>query len=103
MALAKYLPFLGWATTITKQDVCKDLLAGITVGVLLIPQSMSYAALAHLPPQYGLYTGFIPLIVFAFLTSSYHISIGPVAPVCVLVGNAVTSVIGSQHVNPKTE
>jgi len=101
--LDAYFPFFGWARTLTKQDVCKDILAGITVGVLLIPQSMSYAALAHLPPQYGLYTGFIPLIVFAFLTSSYHISIGPVAPVCVLVGDAVTSVIGAQHIDPTSE
>jgi len=103
MALAKYLPFLGWATTISREDICKDLLAGVTVGVLLIPQSMSYAALAHLPPQFGLYTGFIPLIVFAFLTSSYHISIGPVAPVCVLVGDAVISMIGIDHVNHSTD
>jgi len=102
-SLVKYFPFLGWTRTITKQDVCKDLLAGITVGVLLIPQSMSYAALAHLPPQYGLYTGFIPLIVFAFLTSSYHISIGPVAPVCVLVGDAVISIVGADSVNSETE
>jgi len=102
-SLDDYFPFLGWARTITRQDVCKDLLAGVTVGVLLIPQSMSYAALAHLPPQYGLYTGFIPLIVFAFLTSSYHISIGPVAPVCVLVGDAVISIIGDQHVDKVSE
>merc|ERR1719193_374681 len=80
-----------------------DLLAGITVGVLLIPQSMSYAALAHLPPQYGLYTGFIPLIVFAFLTSSYHISIGPVAPVCVLVGDAVMRIVGDDSVDQSTD
>lgn len=102
-SLADYVPFLGWTRTITKQDICKDLLAGVTVGVLLIPQSMSYAALAHLPPQFGLYTGFIPLIVFAFLTSSYHISIGPVAPVCVLVGDAVSSIIGAEHIDHSTE
>jgi len=102
-SLGKYFPFLGWASSITSQDVLKDLLAGITVGVLLIPQSMSYAALAHLQPQYGLYTGFIPLIVFAFLTSSYHISIGPVAPVCVLVGNAVISMVGREHVDAETD
>jgi len=102
-SLNQFFPFLGWARTIKKEDVCKDLLAGITVGVLLIPQSMSYAALAHLPPQYGLYTGFIPLIVFAFLTSSYHISIGPVAPVCVLVGDAVSSIIGAEHIDRSTE
>jgi len=102
-SLDQFFPFLRWSRTITKQDVCKDLLAGITVGVLLIPQSMSYAALAHLPPQFGLYTGFIPLIVFAFLTSSYHISIGPVAPVCVLVGDAVMSIVGTEHIDHSTE
>jgi len=102
-SLDTFFPFLSWSRTITKQDVCKDLLAGVTVGVLLIPQSMSYAALAHLPPQFGLYTGFIPLIVFALLTSSYHISIGPVAPVCVLVGDAVSSIIGAEHIDQSTE
>jgi len=101
--LVKFFPFLQWARTITTQDVCKDLLAGITVGVLLIPQSMSYAALAHLPPQYGLYTGFIPLIVFAFFTSSYHISIGPVAPVCVLIGDALIRIVGDDSIDPTTD
>jgi len=101
--MVKYFPFLRWARTMTREDVCKDLLAGITVGVLLIPQSMSYAALAHLPPQYGLYTGFIPLIVFAFFTTSYHISIGPVAPVCVLVGDAVERIVGEDAVDPHTD
>jgi len=101
--MVRFFPFLRWARTTTKQDVCKDLLAGITVGVLLIPQSMSYAALAHLPPQYGLYTGFIPLIVFAFLTTSYHISIGPVAPVCVLVGDAVLRIAGEDSLNQETD
>merc|ERR1711920_845712 len=45
----------------------------------------------------------IPLIVFALLTSSYHISIGPVAPVCVLVGDAVMSIIGTEHIDHTTE
>jgi len=102
-SLTQYFPVLGWSKKLNTQDMCKDLLAGITVGVLLIPQSMSYAALAHLPPQYGLYTGFIPLIVFAFLTSSYHISIGPVAPVCVLVGDAVIRIVGPGHVDDNTD
>jgi len=95
-------PFLKWSKNIQRKDVFKDLLAGVTVGVLLIPQSMSYAALAHLPPQYGLYTGFIPLIIFTFLTSSYHISVGPVAPVCVLVGSALTKIVGSSAIDPET-
>jgi len=100
--LEKLFPILKWSKTIQRGDIIKDLLAGVTVGVLLIPQSMSYAALAHLPPQYGLYTGFIPLIIFTFLTSSYHISVGPVAPVCVLVGSALEKIVGSGAVDPET-
>jgi len=96
------LPSVGWLKNMTGQDVLKDIIAGVTVGVLLIPQSMSYAALAYLPPQFGLYTGFIPLIVFAFTTSSYHVSIGPVAPVCVLVGDALMGIVGSDSIDEVT-
>jgi len=96
------LPSVSWIRNVTGQDVLKDIIAGVTVGVLLIPQSMSYAALAYLPPQFGLYTGFIPLIVFAFTTSSYHVSIGPVAPVCVLVGDALIGIVGSDSIDSVT-
>jgi len=100
--LERLFPFLRWWKKIKLDDVFRDLQAGITVGALLIPQSMSYATLAYLPPQFGLYTGFIPLLIFAFFTTSYHISIGPVAPVCILVGNALIKIVGSDSVDPET-
>ena len=62
-----------------------DLIAGLTVGVMLVPQGMAYAYLAGMPPIYGLYGGLIPLIVYALFGSSRQLSIGPVAVSALLV------------------
>lgn len=60
-------------------------MAGITVGVLLVPQGMAYALLAGVPPIYGLYAGIVPLILYALLGTSRHLSIGPVAVSALLI------------------
>jgi SulP family sulfate permease len=60
-------------------------MAGITVAVMFVPQGMAYALLAGLPPIYGLYTGIVPLFLYAFFGSSRHLSVGPVALVSLLV------------------
>jgi len=62
-----------------------DLIAGLTVAVMLVPQGMAYALLAGLPPIYGLYSSIIPLILYAFFGTSRHLSVGPVAIVSLLV------------------
>lgn len=69
-----------------------DLMAGITVGVMLVPQSMSYAKLAGLQPIYGLYSGFVPIFVYAIFGSSRQLAVGPVALVSLLVSNVLGSV-----------
>jgi len=56
-----------------------DLLAGATVGVMIIPQSMAYAMIAGLPPVVGLYSSFVPIIIYALYGSSRQLAIGPVA------------------------
>lgn len=76
----------------------KDALAGITVGVVLIPQAIAYAYLAGIPPIYGLYSSLIPLIIYAFLGTSRHLSIGPVAITSILINTGV-----SQLASPFTE
>ncbi len=63
--------------------------AGLTVGVMLIPQGMAYAMLAGLPPIYGLYAATIPLIVYAFLGTSRQLSVGPGAMVAILIASGV--------------
>ena len=55
-----------------------DLLAGITVGIVTIPQAMAFAMLAGIPPIYGLYGSFIPLFIYGFLSSSNYLNVGPV-------------------------
>ncbi|MEO1434059.1 MAG: solute carrier family 26 protein [Bacteroidota bacterium] len=62
-----------------------DLLAGLTVAIMLVPQGMAYAMLAGLPPIYGLYAGLVPLFIYPFLGTSPRLSVGPVALVSILV------------------
>ena len=72
-----------------RADFNRDLAAGVTVGVMLIPQGMAYALIAGLPPVYGLYAALAPLIVYAFLGTSRQLAVGPVAMVALLVANGV--------------
>lgn len=69
----------------SKSSFSKDLVAGLTVGVMLVPQGMAYAYLAGMPPIYGLYAGLIPLITYGVFGSSRHLSVGPVAVSALLV------------------
>ncbi len=66
-----------------------DLQAGLTVGVMLIPQGMAYALIAGMPPIYGLYSALVPLVVYALLGSSRQLAVGPVAIVSLLVAAGV--------------
>ncbi len=85
MQLSKYIPILEWLPKYHKADWRSDLLAGFTVGIMLIPQGMAYGLLAGVPPIYGLYAGIAPLLLYAFFGSSRHLSVGPVALVSLLI------------------
>ncbi len=71
-------PFLRWFP-VTKDKIRSDLIAGITVALILVPQSMAYAQLAGLPVVYGLYASFIPVIIASMWGSSSQLHTGPVA------------------------
>lgn len=77
--LHKYLPILQVLKEYNLEKFKADLVAGTTVGVVLVPQGMAYAVIAGLPPIYGLYAGLVPLFIYPLLGTSRHISIGPVA------------------------
>ncbi len=66
-----------------------DLAAGLTVGVMLIPQAMAYALIAGMPPVYGLYAALVPLLLYGILGTSRQLGVGPVAVVSLLVAAGV--------------
>jgi sulfate permease, SulP family len=86
--LARFLPFLSWFPP-GAQALRADAIAGLTVAMVLIPQSMAYAQLAGLPAHYGLYAAFLPVIVGAMWGSSHQLSTGPVAVVALLTGSVL--------------
>ena len=77
--LISLFPILKWILHYNIRWLYGDLVAGITVGVVLVPQSMSYAQLAGLEAQYGLYSSFVGVFIYSFFATSKDVSIGPVA------------------------
>jgi sulfate permease, SulP family len=86
--IARWLPFLAWPR-VTPTSLRADLVAGITVALVAIPQSLAYAQLSGVPPIYGLYAAFIPSIVGALFGSSAILSTGPVAMTSLLTAASV--------------
>ncbi len=86
---ARYFPFLKWLLHYQRQDLVGDLLAGLIVTIMLVPQAMAYALLAGLPPEVGLYASIVPLIIYGLLGTSRTLAVGPVAIVSLLVATGV--------------
>jgi len=87
--IGRVLPFIGWMRDSRPATVKADLLAGVTVALVLIPQSMAYAQLAGLPAYYGLYASFLPPMIAALFGSSRQLATGPVAVVSLLTAVAL--------------
>lgn len=85
----KLFPFLGWLENYTLKSFRADFISGITVGLVLIPQSMANAQLAGLPSWYGLYAAFLPPIVASLFGSSRYLATGPVAIVSIMTAAAL--------------
>ena len=87
--LSKYIPALEWLNPYKKDNLSGDFSAGLTVGVMLIPQGMAYAMLAGLPPIHGLYAVTVPLLLYALFGSSRQLAVGPVAMVSLLAAAGI--------------
>ncbi|MEM6737017.1 MAG: sulfate permease [Bacteroidota bacterium] len=88
--LYKTFPILQWLPSYKKSQLNGDLFAGLTVGIMLIPQGMAYALVAGLPPVYGLYASVVPQIIYAILGTSRQLSVAPVAMDSLLVAAGVS-------------
>lgn len=99
MNIKKYIPILEWLPNYKKEWLKGDLGAGLTVGIMLIPQGIAYAMIAGLPPIYGLYTAMIPQIVYAIFGTSRQLAVGPVAMDSLIVASGVAALaeIGTEH------
>ncbi|XVE60443.1 hypothetical protein DITRI_Ditri05aG0129000 [Diplodiscus trichospermus] len=86
-------PILGWGRSYKVSKFKDDLMAGLTLASLSIPQSIGYANLAKLDPQYGLYTSVVPPLIYALMGSSREIAIGPVAVVSMLLSSMIPNVV----------
>ena len=89
-AWRRYVPALTWLPAYRRQDLSGDLLAGVIVAIMLVPQGMAYALLAGLPPKVGLYASILPLIIYGLLGTSRALAVGPVAIVSLLVATGVS-------------
>ncbi|MDH3493285.1 MAG: solute carrier family 26 protein [Acidobacteriota bacterium] len=89
ISFSELLPIAEWLPGYKKSDLAGDMLAGLIVAIMLVPQSMAYAMLAGLPPQVGLYASIVPLVAYAAFGSSKVLAVGPVAMVSLLTLSSV--------------
>ncbi|KAG8732946.1 hypothetical protein FRC12_019028, partial [Ceratobasidium sp. 428] len=90
--LSSLFPVLQWVTRYNLGWATGDIIAGLTVGLVLVPQSMSYAKIATLSPEYGLYASFVGVFIYCFFATSKDVSIGPVAVMSLQVANVIKHV-----------
>lgn len=99
MSIKQFFPILDWLPNYKKSNLSGDVSAGLTVGVMLIPQGMAYAMIAGLPPVYGLYAAMVPQLIYAIFGTSRQLAVGPVAMDSLLVAAGVSGMaaIGSEN------
>uniref|UniRef100_A0A368UI22 STAS domain-containing protein n=1 Tax=Glycine max TaxID=3847 RepID=A0A368UI22_SOYBN len=88
-----FIPIFEWLPTYNFRLFCSDLIAGLTISSLAIPQGISYAKLADLPPLIGLYSSFVPPLIYAVFGSSRHMAVGTIAAASLLIAQTIQTVV----------
>ena len=83
--LLRLLPFLRWWPRVNRGSLRADGLAGLTGGLILVPQGVAFATIAGMPPEYGLYAAMLPAVVAALWGSSWHLVSGPTTAISIVV------------------
>jgi SulP family sulfate permease len=99
-SLERLFPFLAWPRQWAEHGVRGDLVAGLTVALVLVPQALAYARLAGLPPEAGLYAALAPLVIAALFGSCPQLSTGPVALTAMLTGTSILPLAASEAHEP---
>ena len=84
------LPFLAWLPRQTRASVGRDAMVGLSGAVLALPQSIAYALIAGLPPEYGLYAAIVPVLIACLWGSSWHLICGPTAAISIVLYASVS-------------
>ena len=97
--LVKIFPFLVWFRLTTIETIKADFIAGLTGAIIVLPQSVAFATIAGMPPEYGLYTAMVVPIIAALFGSSFHLISGPTTAISIVVFAAVSkyAVPGSEE------
>ena len=96
--LVNIFPFLVWFRLTTIETIKADFIAGLTGAIIVLPQSVAFATIAGMPPEYGLYTAMVVPIIAALFGSSFHLISGPTTAISIVVFAAV-----SKHAVPGSE
>lgn len=83
--VARAFPFLAWLPRVDRESARRDLVAGLTGAIVVLPQGVAFATIAGLPPEYGLYTAMVPAVVAALFGSSWHLVSGPTTAISIVV------------------
>lgn len=93
MNFSSLFPVSRWAQSYNKNWLRPDIIAGITVGAFTIPEAMAYVSLAGLPPEIGLYSSMVALLVYMIFGTSNQLSVGPTSTISILVGATLGSLM----------